>query len=118
MSDSPKITKQNVKATVRGLVNGSIVAIDVVRRQIPFISFLCVIGLIYISNRFHAEKVFRETEETKKEIEDLRSEKIEIQTQIMFNSRRDQVLNLLAEKGSNLTEPKGPPTKISYYIKK
>ena len=116
MSKSSKITKQQVKATVRGLVNGSIVASEIVRKQIPFIVVLFVLGLVYISNRFHAEKVFRETEETQKQIEDLRAEKIEIQSNLMTNSRRGQVLKLLKENGSTLQDPSAPPRKISYNI--
>jgi len=116
MSESSKITKQKVKATVRGLVNGSIVASDVVRKQIPFIVVLFILGLVYISNRFHAEQVFRETEETQKQIEDLRAEKIEIQSKLMTSSRRGQVLKLLEENGSTLQEASTPPRKISYSI--
>ena len=116
MSESTKITKQQVKATVNGLVNGSIMASDVVRKQIPFIIVIFILGLVYISNRFHAEKVFRETETTQKQIEDLRSEKIEIQSELMTSSRRAKVLMMLEEKGSSLTESNVPPLKISYHI--
>ncbi len=107
---------KSAKATVRGLVNGSIVASDLVRKQIPFISFIFVLGLIYIANRYHAESIFRETEKAKKEIEDLRAEKIEIQSNLMISSRRDKVLQLLEEKGSTLKESNMPPQKLTYYI--
>ncbi len=116
MKGTSNITKQNVKATIRGLVNGSIVASDIVRKQIPFIIVLFILGLIYISNRFHAEKVFRETETTQKQIEDLRAEKIEIQSKLMTSSRRGQVLKILNEKGSTLKENTVPPRKISHNI--
>ena len=116
MSEKTKITKKEIKATARGFINGSIVASDIVRKQIPFIIVIFILGLIYISNRFHAEKVFRETEETQKLIEDLRAEKIEIQSELMTSSRRGKVLKMLQEKGSNLEEASTPPKKISYYI--
>jgi|AntAceMinimDraft_14_1070370.scaffolds.fasta_scaffold18049_3 regulatory protein YycI of two-component signal transduction system YycFG len=116
MSESSKITKQKIKSTIRGLVNGSIVASDIVRKQIPFIIVVFILGLIYISNRFNAESVFRETEETQKRIEDLRSEKIEIQSNLMTSSRRGQVLKMLEEKGSTLKEANTPPQKISFHI--
>lgn len=116
MKKKSETTGKSIKATVRGLVNGSIVASDLVRRQIPFISFVFVLGLIYIANRYHAESIFRETEKAKKEIEDLRAEKIEIQSNLMISSRRDKVLNLLEEKGSTLKESNMPPQKITYYI--
>lgn len=116
MSETKKITKQQVKATVRGLVNGSIVASDIVRKQIPFIIVIFILGLIYISNRFHAEEIFRETEETQKQIENLRAEKIEIQSNLMTNSRRRQVKDMLEDKGSTLQDADQPPRKITYEI--
>jgi len=105
-----------VKTTFRGLLNGSIVASDLVRKQVPFIIVLFILGLIYIANQYHAVSVFRETEQAKKELEDLRAEKIEIQSNLMKNSRRDKVLKLLEEKGSTLQEFSVPPIKITYYI--
>ncbi|MDD2635122.1 MAG: FtsL-like putative cell division protein [Bacteroidales bacterium] len=116
MNKTKKITKKEIKASFRGIVNGSIVASDIVRKQIPFIIVIFILGLIYISNRFHAEKVFRETEETQKLIEDLRAEKIEIQSELMTISRRGEILTMLKEKGSNLEESSTPPKKISYHI--
>jgi len=118
MKQSSDKNGKNIKATIRGLVNGSIIASDLVRKQIPFISVIFLLGLIYIANRYHAESVFRETEEAKKEIEDLRAAKIEIQSNLMINSRRDKVLLMLEEKGSTLRESGIPPQKITYYIKK
>ncbi|HOZ30309.1 MAG TPA: FtsL-like putative cell division protein [Bacteroidales bacterium] len=111
-----KNNSTKVKSTFRGLLNGSIVASDFVRKQIPFIVVLFVLGLIYIANQYHAVSIFRETEQAKKELEDLRAEKIEIQSNLMTNSRRDKVLKLLEEKGSTLKEFSVPPIKITYYI--
>ncbi|HOE39394.1 MAG TPA: FtsL-like putative cell division protein [Bacteroidales bacterium] len=104
---------KQIKTTIKGLFNGSILVSDFVRRQIPFIVFLFILGLIYISNRFNAENIFRQTDEAKKRIENLRSEKIEIQSPLMQNSRKERVLELLNEKGSQLKEPSKPPYKIS-----
>jgi len=116
MTEKASITKNDIKSTFRGLVNGSIVASDFVRKQIPFILVLFVIGLIYIANRYHAISVFRETELTKREIEDLRAEKIEIQSNLMTNSRLDKIIKKLEEAGSSLKDSKVPPQKISYHI--
>ncbi|MDD3740742.1 MAG: FtsL-like putative cell division protein [Bacteroidales bacterium] len=116
MKRSKNNNNKKIRETVRGLINGSIVASDLVRKQIPFIIVLFILGLIYIANRYHAESIFRETEKAKKEIEDLRAEKIEIQSDLMTNSRRDKVLRLLEEKGSTLKESPIPPKKLTYYI--
>jgi archaellum component FlaF (FlaF/FlaG flagellin family) len=116
MNDNNKITKNDIKSTVRGLINGSIVASELVRKQIPFILVLFALGLIYIANRYHAESIFRDTENTKKEIEDLRAEKIEIQSELMTNSRTEKVLKKLEEQGSTLKTSKTPHEKLTYYI--
>ncbi|MCK9254732.1 MAG: hypothetical protein GX793_07215 [Bacteroidales bacterium] len=104
---------KQIKSNIKGLFNGSILVSDFVRKQIPFVVFLFILGLIYISNRFNAESIFRQTDEAKKRIENLRSEKIEIQSPLMQNSRKEKILELLNEKGSNLKEPNKPPYKIS-----
>ncbi|HXK81293.1 MAG TPA: FtsL-like putative cell division protein [Bacteroidales bacterium] len=108
---------KDIKRNLQGLLNGSVLASDFVRKQMPYIILLALIALIYISNRYHAERVFRETEQTKKEIEELRAEKITIQSKLMRNSRRSELLRMLEEKGSQLKESPVPPGKI-YYPKK
>lgn len=115
MSEPKKIKKKSVKSTLIGLVNGSILTSDFIKKQIWFILLIFVLGLIYISNGYHAEKVFRETEKTTKEIDDLRAEKIELQNTLMERSRMIEVQELLNSKGSTLKNSKIPPKKISFY---
>lgn len=112
MKDKNKITKESVRKTARGLVNGSILTSDILRNQIPFIAFLGILGLIYIANRYHAEKIYRETVQMNREIEELRSEKIVIQSKLMSKSRREKVLERLAIYKSELNESNVPPRKI------
>ncbi|NLA23724.1 MAG: hypothetical protein GX879_02040 [Bacteroidales bacterium] len=103
-----------VKRTIQGLVTGSILTSDVVRKQFPFLITLAILGLIYIANRYHAETVFIQTEKIKIEIDELRSEKIATQSMLMRRSRRGEIVKMLREKESELIEPKEPPTKIFY----
>lgn len=109
-----KITRSSVLKTFRGLANGSILTSDVIRSQLSFIAFLGILGVIYIANGYHAQKVFRETEQIKKEIEELRTEKILLQSQVMIKSRREEVLKELKRYESDLREPDSPPFKIIY----
>ncbi len=107
-------TLAGVRRTIKGLANGSILTSDLIRSQLPFIAFLSILGLIYISNRYHAEKIFRETEQIKKEIEELRSEKIILQSKLMTKSRREEVLKMLENYQSELKESNAPSQKIIY----
>ncbi len=117
MKDNAKISTLTV-STIKKFLNGSILDADFVRKHIKYVIFLFVLGLLVIANRFHAESVFRETENKKKQLEDLRAEKIELQTDLMTRSRRIEVLEKLQEHGSTLSEAEKPPYKVLYNIDK
>lgn len=99
-------------------MDGSLLTRENVIKQLPFIIFLSVLALIYITNRYHAEKVFVLTEETRKEIRELRSEKISVQSELMRKSRQQEVLKMLKQQGSELRYAKEPPVKIVYELDK
>lgn len=109
MNKEKKITKKSVQRTIRGIANGSILTSDFIRNHLVFIAFLGILGIIYIANSYHAQKVFRETKQIKKEIEELRTEKILIESQVMQKSRREEVLIELKKYDSELREPNSPP---------
>lgn len=114
MDKKKKRRKRSLGHAIRALLNGSILTSEFIRLQLPFIAFVGILALVYISNRYHAEKVFRETESIKKEIQELRSEKIVVQSRLMTKSRREQVLQRLQVYGSELEESNVPPKKIYY----
>ena len=114
MSNSRKKKDINVKENFREVMDGSLLTREKVIKQLPFIIFLTVLGLIYIANRYHAEKVFVMTEETREDIHELRSEKISVQSELMEESRESKVLKMLDAKGSELKTADEPPVKISY----
>lgn len=98
------------------MLDGSLLTRENVIKQLPFIIFLTLLGLIYITNRYHAEKVFVLTEETRKEIRELRSEKISVQSELMRKSRQQEVLKMLKQQGSELRYAQEPPVKIVYEL--
>ncbi|MDA3819574.1 MAG: FtsL-like putative cell division protein, partial [Candidatus Delongbacteria bacterium] len=100
----------------QGVLDGSLLTRENVIKQLPFIIFLTLLGLIYITNRYHAEKVFVLTEETRKEIRELRSEKISVQSELMRKSRQQEVLKMLKQQGSELKYAQEPPVKIVYEL--
>ncbi len=104
----------NFRRNFQGVLDGSLLTRENVIKQLPFIIFLTLLGLIYITNRYHAEKVFVLTEETRKEIRELRSEKISVQSELMHKSRQQEVLNMLKQQGSDLQYAEEPPVKIVY----
>jgi len=79
-------------------------------RQMPFIFFLTLLGLIYIANSYYAERTVREIDRTTKEIKELRSEFISVQSDLMMKSKQTEVLNAVQPLG--LKQSLEPPKKI------
>ena len=48
--------------SLKSVLDGSVLTVHAFVRQIPFILFLVLLALVYIANRYNAEKVVREIE--------------------------------------------------------
>ncbi len=97
---------------IRELLDGTILVRENVLRQLPFVLFLTFLGIIYIGNRFHAERMVRKISEMKTEVGNLRSEEITITSELMNISRPSEVASLVASKNMGLKESMVPPKKI------
>lgn len=106
--------KELRKYSVKEFITGSILAKADVRKQIPFLIFLTVLGFIYIANRYHAEKLMRDTSVLQQELDELRAESITTASELMFASRQSQVLKLVQENNLGLKESTEPPKRIKY----
>jgi cell division protein FtsL len=105
--------KSELKVTsVRDLITGAILTRTAVLRQLPFILFLVFMAIIYISNRYHAEKITRQTIELQEELNELRAHYTSTASELMFLSRQSQVLRLVEENNLGLKESRVPPKKI------
>jgi len=98
--------------TFKGLIDGSLLTIRSVIRQIPYILFLVFLAVVYIANRNHAEKVIRQLNTLRTDVKDLRSEQITTASELMNLSRPSNVEKLIEERGLKLSESKVPPYKI------
>lgn len=106
-------TKRNdTKAPLKNVIDGSILTNDGFLNQVPYILFLTLIAVIYIGNRYHAEKVLRETINVSHEIKELRAESITSASKLMFQSKQSEVAKLVNEKGLGLNEAVEPPRKL------
>jgi len=97
---------------IRELLDGTILVRENVLKQLPFVLFLTVLGIIYIGNRFHAERMVRKISEMKTEVGNLRSEEITITSELMNISRPSEVAALVASKNMGLKESMIPPKKL------
>jgi hypothetical protein len=100
------------KFRIRELLDGTILVRGNVLKQLPFVLFLTLLGILYIGNRFHAERMVREISEMKTEVGNLRSEEITITSELMNISRPSEVAALVASKNMGLKESMVPPKKI------
>ena len=108
----PEAQNKRKKMRVKEIFDGTILVRENVIRQLPFLMFLTVLGIIYIGNRFHAERMVRQIEELKIEVSNLRSEQITTTSELMNISRPSEVSALVESRGLGLKESMEPPKKL------
>jgi cell division protein FtsL len=112
--------KENKKKTphaktgsfMKELLSGSMVTEKIILKNLWYVLLITFLAAIYIGNRFHAEKITRETTKLQKEVKDLKAESLSISADLMFISRQSEVYRMVREHGLNLEEQKTPPYKL------
>jgi hypothetical protein len=114
MAETTENTKKKVTtgAFVKELLSGTMVSEKLILRNLGFVSLITLLLAIYIANRFHAEKITRETTRVLREVKDLKSESLSTSADLMYVSRQSEVYRLVKERGLNLEELKTPPYKL------
>ena len=97
---------------MKELLSGSMVSEKIILKNFGYVSLITVLLAIYIGNRFHAEKITRESTRLQREVKDLRAEALSTSADLMYVSRQSEVFRLVREKGLNLEEMKTPPYKL------
>lgn len=112
-SENDNNTRQaKAGAFLKELLSGSMVSEKIILKNLGYISLLTLLAAIYIGNRFHAEKITRETTKIQREVKDLKSESLSTSADLMYLSRQSEVVRLVREKGLNLEELKSPAYKL------
>lgn len=105
--------KQVKKATfIKELLSGTMVSEKLILNNLGYILFVTFLAAVYIGNRFHAEKITRESTRLLREVKDLRAESLSTSTSLMYISKQSEVYRMVREKGLNLEELKTPPYKL------
>ncbi len=104
--------KVTIGTLLKDLISGSTVTDKIILKNLGFILLLTLLGAIYIANRFHAEKITRETTRLQKEVKDLRSESLSVSADLMYASKQSEVFRLVREKELNLEELREPPFEL------
>jgi hypothetical protein len=114
MADKKENTKMKTGtgSFLKELLSGTMVSEKIILKNLGYISLVTFLLAVYIGNRFHAEKITRESTKLLKEVKDLRAEALSISADLMYISRQSEVYRLVREKGLDLEELKTPPYKI------
>jgi Bacteriodetes cell division protein (FtsL-like) len=104
--------KDGSKAKFRDVLDGSLLTRENVISQLPFVLFLTLLLVIYIGNRYHAERVIRRTLNLQTELRELRAKSISTASELEYLSNQSQVARLVAQKNTGLKYSEKPPVKI------
>lgn len=108
-----KVEREEIKGfSVRGMLDGSLLAGKAFARQLPFILFLTFLAILYIGNRLHAEKLVRRLESSREEARNMRAEQITTASELMKRSMPSAIEDLVEQRGLGLKQPTSPPYKI------
>jgi cell division protein FtsL len=114
MAEKGKDIKKQPKAGsfMAELLSGIMISEKIILKNLAYISLVTFLAAFYIGNRFHAEKITRETTKLLREVKDLRAESLSTSSHLMEVSKQSEVFRLVRERGLNLEELKIPPYKL------
>jgi hypothetical protein len=104
------ITRKNVGKSVHSMLDGTFLTRDKFMRAMPFLVFLMILGVIYISNIFNVERTKRQIDNLEEELRELRYEYISSRSKLMYESKPSEIVIKLKETG--IGESMDPPKKI------
>ena len=104
--------KARTGSFMKELLSGSMVTEKIILNNLWYVLLLTLLAAIYIGNRFHAEKITRETTRLQREVKELRAESLATSADLMYISRQSEVFRLVKEKGLDLEELKSPPYRL------
>jgi len=110
--DSKKERDELKGKSIKDIINGSLLTRDVILKNIGFIIWLTFLGIVYIGNSYHAEKVARQINRLQMEVKDLRAESITNAAELMYVSRQSVVQQRVKNNRLEVKESVEPPYKI------
>ena len=105
--------KEELKNTsVREILSGSLLTRGIILKNIYFIIWMTFLGIVYIGNSYHSEKVARYMTRLQSEVKELRAESITTASELMRLNRQSTVKQLVRSKKLDLKESEEPPYKL------
>jgi len=108
---SKKPRKQSaISKAFLGMLNGTFLGKDNLINQLPFVFFLVVVSICYISYGYYAEKTVKQMSILEMEVKDLKSQNLTLQSKLELKKQQSSVATSIA--GMELPESVIPPFKI------
>lgn len=104
--------KESRRLTAKDLLGGGVLSREEVVSQIPFLLFLFVLLIFYISNQYQGARVMKNLMEVESRLKILKTESISVTFEKMELSKQSEVIKLIEKKGLPLKEAVLPSYKI------
>jgi len=106
--------KKKVKtgSFMKELLSGTMVTEKIILKNLWYVLLITFLAAAYIGNRFHAEKITRQTAQLQREVKELRAESLSVSADLMYISRQSEVVKLVKSRGLSLEELKTPAYKL------
>lgn len=97
---------------LKGLISGTVISDSLILKDIKYSALILILGIIFIANRFSAERVEREIAVLEQEVRDTRAEALSVSADLGSVSRQSEITDLVKERGLGLEELREPPYRI------
>ena len=104
--------KKGSNTFLKGLISGTVISDSLILKDIRYSAFILILGIIFIANRFNAERVEREITVLEQEVRDMRAEALSVSAELGSVSRQSEITELVKERGLGLEELREPPYRI------
>ncbi len=95
---------------IKPILDGSIISRERTEKNFPFIFYIILLIILFISNTFHAQDTQRKINQTKEQVKVLRIKSIYMKSRLMESTRPTKMADLVNDIG--LKESEVPPQKI------
>ena len=99
-------------AFLKGLISGTVISDSIILKDVRYSALIVMLAIIFIANRFNAERVEREIAVLEQEVRDLRAEALSVSADLGSVSRQSEITQLVKERGLGLEELREPPYRI------
>jgi hypothetical protein len=108
----PVSKHKKVTSTIHNFIIGDVFSRESFFRILPYLVYLTILAIIYISNTYYAQKTFLQIEKTKGELKELRFQYISSKSDLMYLGKQTEIARRVAPLG--LKASTLPPYKIFY----